>query len=177
VLLRYPGFSVRFALALASALLGHAAHAKSPPAPAEVGPGNVLLAPDEQVPPVQITGAWVRPAVAGQSSTGGFMTLTSAKPVSLIEVSSPLAALGQLNLMSLDGNVLRISRIPAIQLPAGQSVALKASGMHFMLMNLKQPLKVGDQVPLILRFKDEAGQSFRQVLQAPVQMMAPRVRH
>jgi periplasmic copper chaperone A len=125
---------------------------------------------------VQVSEAWVRPAVSGQGGTGGFMTLISAKPVRLVAVFSPVAALSQLNQMSLDGDVMRIDKIPAIKLPAGQPVALKAGGMNFMLMNLKRPLKVGEQVPLTLVFEDEAGQNFQQALQAPVQMTAPQAR-
>ncbi len=163
MLSRSQRFSVGCALAMACALLAHASLAQDATAAAS--------APEVQV---QITGAWVRPAVMGQGGTGGFMTLISPRPARLVAVSSPVAAVSQLHQMSLDGNVMRIDKIPAIKLPAGQPVALKAGGMHFMLMNLKRPLTAGEKVPLILYFKDEAGQPFQQALQAPVQMSAAR---
>jgi periplasmic copper chaperone A len=171
-------------LGLALAFLSGGAQAKAPTAPkaAQAAPkaasGAAPAASAATVAPrVQVSGAWIRPAVSGQSGTGGFLTLTSAQPASLVAVSSPVAGLSQLHQMSMDGDVMRMDEIPAINLPAGKPVALKSGGMHLMLMKLKQPLKVGDKVKLTLTFKDAAGQTFQQELEAPVQMSARKADH
>ncbi len=52
--------------------------------------------------------------------------------------------------MSLDGGVMRMRPLARIDLPAGQTVRLSPSGTHLMLLDLKQPLKPGDNLPLVL---------------------------
>ena len=42
-------------------------------------------------------------------------------------------------------------------MPARQTVELKPSGFHVMLMDLKQPFTKGTTVPLTLRFEDAKG--------------------
>jgi copper(I)-binding protein len=39
-----------------------------------------------------------------------------------------------------------------LEIPAGGQVMLKPGSFHVMLMDLKQPLKAGDKVPLTLTF-------------------------
>lgn len=41
----------------------------------------------------------------------------------------------------------------AMDVPAGGKLELKPGGYHVMMLDLKQPLKVGDKVPLTLTFE------------------------
>jgi copper(I)-binding protein len=41
----------------------------------------------------------------------------------------------------------------SIPVPAKGEVELKPGGLHIMLVNLKQDLKVGDEIEVTLRFK------------------------
>jgi len=122
---------------------------------------------------VQVMAPWVRPAVKGQSGTGGYMRLLSPTGTTLVGFSSPVAGVAELHEMSMEGDVMRMRPVPSLPLPAGQAVELKPGSYHLMLMNLKQPLKVGEQVPLTLEFKAGNGQSQTLSIQVPVQMMAP----
>ena len=45
---------------------------------------------------------------------------------------------------------MKMRAVPGLELPAGKPVDLKPGGYHVMLMDLKQPLKAGDTVPLTL---------------------------
>ncbi len=40
-----------------------------------------------------------------------------------------------------------------IDVPAGAKVALQPGGLHVMLLDLKQPLAVGEKIPLTLTFE------------------------
>jgi len=53
--------------------------------------------------------------------------------------------------MKMDGGVMKMRAIPRLELPAGKPVQLGPGGYHVMLINLKQPLKKGDTVPLALQ--------------------------
>ena len=49
---------------------------------------------------------------------------------------------------------MTMRRVAKLQVPAGEEVALKPGGTHLMLMELRQPLRDGDEVELVLRFGD-----------------------
>lgn len=119
--------------------------------------------------PVQITQAWIRPAVKGQSGTGGFMHLMSPQGATLLGfTASTVAGTSELHEMSMEGDVMRMRRVPKIELPAGQAVALQPGGLHLMLMGLKKPLKAGDKVPVVLKLKGPDGKAFTQRVSVPV---------
>ena len=94
--------------------------------------------------------AWVRGTVAGQKATGLFAQITSAGGGKLVSAASPLAGVVEIHEMAMDGNVMKMRAVPAVELPAGKAVELKPGGYHIMLMDLKQELKAGDAVPVTL---------------------------
>ncbi|WP_290662425.1 copper chaperone PCu(A)C [Aquabacterium sp.] len=126
-----------------------------------------------QEPLVQVNDAWVRQAVKGQSGTGGFMTLTSRVPLTLVGFRSPVAASAELHEMSMQGDVMRMRAIDALPLPAGKLVALQPGGHHLMLMGLTRPLSVGDHLQLTLKLRDGKGQMIKQTIRVPVLATAP----
>lgn len=99
---------------------------------------------------VEVKDAWVRATVSQQKATGAFMRLTAAQNTRLVQVSSPVAGVAEIHEMSMVDNMMRMRPINALDLPAGQTVELKPSGFHLMLMDLKQTIKEGDMVPLTL---------------------------
>lgn len=126
-----------------------------------------------QTPAVSISGAWVRATVPGQGGTGAFMTLQSPQALELVGASTPVAGVAQVHEMKLEGNTMRMQHLPALALPAHQSVTLTPGGNHLMLMDLKQPLTAGSTVAITLQFKDAAGAALTQTLQVPVLQRAP----
>ncbi len=94
--------------------------------------------------------AWVRGTVAQQKATGLFAQITSAGGGKLVSAASPVAGIVEIHEMTLDGGVMKMRAVPALELPAGKMVELKPGGYHVMLMELKQELKAGDTVPLTL---------------------------
>jgi hypothetical protein len=52
--------------------------------------------------------------------------------------------------MKMDGDVMRMREVKAIDLPKGKTVTLKPGGLHIMLMNLPKPIAPGDLIPLTL---------------------------
>lgn len=74
----------------------------------------------------------------------------------LVEAHTSVAAKVELHRMELDGDVMRMRAVPAIELPAQSNVRLRhgtANGPHLMLRGLKAPLKDGDRFSLTLRFE------------------------
>lgn len=123
--------------------------------------------------PVQVQGAWVRPTVAGQQGTGAYMKLRAAQATRLVGVSTPAAGIAELHDMKLEGDVMTMRAVEALELPAGKTVTLKPGGIHLMLMDLKQPLPKNSTVPLTLLFRDAQGVQTRLELTVPVGTPSP----
>ena len=102
---------------------------------------------------LKIDDAYIRSTVPGQSVAGGFMKIDNHGNLDqLISASSPVAAEVQLHEMSMDGSVMKMRQIKEIAVPADGAVELKPGGLHLMLIGVKTPLKVGELVPLKLKF-------------------------
>ncbi|MBO9689575.1 copper chaperone PCu(A)C [Roseateles chitosanitabidus] len=102
---------------------------------------------------VVVTGQWVRATVAQQKATGAFMQIKSPTAVKLVSVSTPVAEVAEVHEMAMDGSVMRMRPVSALDIPAGQTVELKPGGYHVMLMKLKAPIADGETVPLTLVFE------------------------
>jgi periplasmic copper chaperone A len=123
---------------------------------------------------VKVEGAWVRTAVPGQMGTGGFMRLTADQDMRLIGVQTPVAGVGEVHEMKMDGDMMKMRALPnGLALPAGKTVELTPGGLHLMLMDLKQALPRGSTVPLTLLLKDKTGKDIQMQLNVPVNARAP----
>ncbi|MHB1083942.1 MAG: copper chaperone PCu(A)C [Thiobacillus sp.] len=99
---------------------------------------------------VSVTDAWARATVPGQQVSGAFMNILSDDDARLVGVSSPAVARVEVHEMKMDGDVMRMREVGAIDLPKGKTVALEPGGFHLMLMNPKKPIAAGDVVSLTL---------------------------
>jgi copper(I)-binding protein len=102
--------------------------------------------------------AWIRSTVPQQKATGLFAEIVSAQGGKLVSVSTPAAGLVEIHEMKMDGDVMRMRAIDGLALPAGKPVMLAPGGYHVMLMDLKQPLAAGAQVPVTLVVEGAGGQ-------------------
>ncbi|WP_291992661.1 copper chaperone PCu(A)C [Candidatus Accumulibacter sp. ACC003] len=102
---------------------------------------------------VEVKDAWVRGTVSGQQATGAFLEITSKSGAALVGVVSPAAGVSEIHEMKMDGGIMKMRAVERLALPAGTPVHLAPGGYHVMLLNLKQPLKKGDSVPLTLQIE------------------------
>jgi len=106
---------------------------------------------------VTVSDAWVRGTVAHQPATGLFFDITSVQGGRLVAASSPAARELQLHEMTMDNDVMRMRQVPAIDLPAGKTVALSPGGFHVMLLGVVKPLAAGATVHATLTVEDAQG--------------------
>jgi copper(I)-binding protein len=128
----------------------------------------LLMAALPALAQVTVGEPWVRATVAAQKATGAFMTLTSTQTTKLVGVSSPVAGTVEVHEMKMVDDMMKMRQLQALDLPAGQTVKLAPGGYHLMLLNLKQPLKEGDKVPLTLEIEDAQKVRSKVVVEAPV---------
>jgi copper(I)-binding protein len=122
---------------------------------------------------VTVAEPWIRGTVPGQMATGAFMRITSRQPAKLLEAASPVAGVVEIHEMALEGNVMRMRAVPALDLPAGRTIELKPGGYHVMLMDLSRQLKEGESVPVTL-VVDSGGR--RERIDVVVPVRAPTAR-
>ena len=124
--------------------------------------------------PVTVKGAWTRATVPGQMATGAFMQLTASEPLKLVSVSTPAAGIAEVHETKMDGNVMRMRPVVGgLDLPKGQTLALKPGGYHLMLMDLKGPLPIGSQIPVTFQFENSKGARSELTIAVPVSIAAP----
>jgi copper(I)-binding protein len=103
---------------------------------------------------ISVTQAWARATVPGQKAGGVFLRLDNKGNADrLLSARADVCEAVELHSMTMDGDVMRMRELLAIELPAGGSVELKPGGLHLMLLGLKSPLKEGSRFGLTLKFE------------------------
>jgi copper(I)-binding protein len=103
---------------------------------------------------ITVTGAYLRATLKGAASAGGYLTIANsgASPDSLTGISSDAAAGVAVHQMKMDGNMMEMSAVDALSIPAGGAVALDPMGYHLMLTGFPKPFAEGDCVSMTLHF-------------------------
>ena len=119
---------------------------------------------------VSVTDAWARATVPGQPVSGAYMQIRSDADARLVGASSPVVPRVEVHEMKMEGDVMRMREVKAIDLPRGKTVSLEPGGYHIMLMNLKKPIAAGDVIPLTLVVESEGK---RQTVEVKAEARAP----
>jgi len=105
---------------------------------------------------LRIARPFARATPPGATSGGAYLTIENqgAASATLLSAASPIAGTVELHQMTMDGGVMSMRAVRAIDVPPGAKVEFKPGGYHLMLLDLKQPLKQGEKFPLKLRFEN-----------------------
>ncbi len=98
---------------------------------------------------------WAR-ATIGESKYGAaYLTIANngKEPDRLIAASTPAADKAELHTHLVENGVMKMRPVDGIDIEPGAPVELKPSGLHIMLMGVKEPLKEGSSFPLTLTFQ------------------------
>jgi periplasmic copper chaperone A len=125
-------------VAAAFALLASVAVAQTPPA---VG-----------AKPLVVQDAWVR-ATPGADIAAAYMTLrnTGTTPLTVTGVESSIAGHAMIHETKVEGGQSKMRPHEQLAIAPGATVKLQPGGLHVMMHDLKQPLKVGETVPLVIQ--------------------------
>lgn len=104
---------------------------------------------------LQVSGAWIRHMPAGIPSAGYF-TLKNGGQDTRYLVGAECAAFGNTMLhRSVETNgVSRMLHVDEVKVAAGGEIKFAPGGYHVMFMMPKETLKIGERVPVTLKFKN-----------------------
>jgi len=112
-----------------------------------------LLAHDSKIGAIVVSKPWARATTAKVG--GAYVTLrnTGRTADRLVKIETPAAQKVEMHETKIDGGTASMHLVPGVELKAGATVALKPGGLHLMLMGLKEPLKAGGSLKLVLTFE------------------------
>jgi len=90
--------------------------------------------------------------------SGGFLKIENKGGADkLLAASSSVSKTMELHTMTMDGNIMRMREVKAIDVPANGMVELRPGGLHLMFMDLNEQLKPGSTFKVKLKF-EKAGE-------------------
>ncbi len=105
-------------------------------------------------PKLSILGPWARPAATG-GNAAVYLSLVNKGDASdaLVGASSDAAETVNIHETRMEGDVIGMTPVSRIEVPAGGRAELKPGGFHVMLVRLIRDLNPGDVVSVTLRFE------------------------
>ena len=104
---------------------------------------------------LHIKDAWIRMAPPGSPMAGYFnLTNHGSDDIKLVKASSGDFAHTMIHRSFMDGEIMKMEHVDAIELTPGKSTEFKPGGYHLMLMKPGKTLAAHDKVNVNLEFSD-----------------------
>jgi len=119
-----------------------------------------VLASDGMAGDLHVKQVWSR-AMPPVSRTGAvYLTIsnTGTAPDRLLSASASVSDRAELHTHIHEGGMMKMRKVDAVELPAGEDKMFQPGGLHIMLMGLNTPLVEGQTFSLTLRF-EQAGET------------------
>jgi len=114
------------------------------------------LAADYDIGSIHISSPWARATPKGAATGAAYLTVTNkgAAPDRMTCVSSDASAQCQIHTMTMVNGVTQMRPVEGgLEIKPGETVTLKPSAVHVMLVDLKHPLERGKTVEATLQFE------------------------
>jgi copper(I)-binding protein len=105
---------------------------------------------------LEIDHPWSRATPKGAKVAAGYLTIknTGTAPDRLMGGTSPVAGKVEIHEMSMDKGVMKMRPVPeGVEIKPGQTVELKPSAFHLMILDLKQQIERGKPFKASLTFE------------------------
>lgn len=113
-----------------------------------------VLPGDAVAQPAAVVGhdAWMREPMPNRGETAIFVVLenTGTEPRSIVGVSTTVAEKSELHNVVMDGSMMKMTPVKAIELKAKSKTELRPGSYHIMLFGLKERPAAGATVPVTL---------------------------
>jgi copper(I)-binding protein len=110
-----------------------------------------------------VSDPWVKAADKGMTAAFGTLVNDGAADVTITAASTEVSPMELHEMTMKDGKMVMQPKQGGILVKAHSRATLEPGGDHLMLMNLKQPVKAGDELSFTLTFADGRTQTFTAV--------------
>ncbi len=90
----------------------------------------------------------------------------------VVKADNPASKVTELHTHTMEGGMMKMRQVKDIEIKAKGETALKPGGLHIMMIDLKQPLKEGENVAMSVTFEDGSSKKFDAQVRKP-QAVAP----
>jgi periplasmic copper chaperone A len=118
-------------------------------------PALIAAAQEYKAGSIEVDQPWSTATPRGASVAAGYMTIknTGTEPDRLTGASTAVAGKVEVHEMTMENGVMRMRPLASgLEIKPGQTVELKPSSFHLMLMNLKGPIQQGKPFKATLMF-------------------------
>jgi len=124
---------------------------------------------------LHVENGWASPTPGGVDVSAGYVTIVNDSDAEdrLVSASSARATSVDLHEMSMDGAVMRMRMVSAVDIPAHGHFALAPGGTHLMFNGVSTPFVEGERIPVQLTFEHAGVVS----VELPVSRTAPEHQH
>lgn len=102
---------------------------------------------------IAVSDVWARASVTNTGAAYATIENRGGADDRLIEALSPVAERVEIHDMTMEGMVMKMRKLDALPVKAGEAVTLAPGGKHIMLIGLHGPVEEGASVPLTLVFE------------------------
>jgi len=104
---------------------------------------------------IEIHDPWVRPTAQGENAAIYFQIHNhSVDDDEITGASSNIADVAEIHKSTMENDIMKMSLLTSLPIAAGEEVNFTLGGLHIMLVSIKQEIKAGDHVGVILHFKN-----------------------
>jgi copper(I)-binding protein len=114
-----------------------------------------VLAHTHEKGDIQVRHPWSRATPPGAKVAVGYMEIRNVgtQPDRLLSATTPVAQRVEMHVTQRDGEVMKMREVKTFEIPARERYTLRPGGAHLMLVDLVQPLKMGERFTIRLRFE------------------------
>lgn len=135
------------------------------------GFGSTARAHDFTLGNLKIDHPWARASAGPARNSAAFMTIHNAGAADrLVAAAADVSERVELHTHMMEGDVMKMRQVEAIEVPAGGMAELQPGGFHVMLIGLKAPLKEGESFPLTLTFEKSGEMTLEVTVEAITSM-------
>ena len=98
---------------------------------------------------------WARASIGAATAGAAYLTITNQGTTSdrLVGASTPVAEKAELHTHLMEDGIMKMRQVEGVDVEPGAPVEFQPSGLHVMLIGLKEPLIEGKTFPLTLTFQ------------------------
>ena len=120
---------------------------------------NLAPAIAQNEPQIVVSQHWARASILSSRPAVAYITIRNNAKANdrLLGVTSPWAEKVMIHKTTSKSGVMRMHAVKGLAIDPGQEIKMKPLGMHLMLTGLRQLLRKGEKLPIVLQFQN-AGQ-------------------